>query len=146
MNRAEILKYMFVQFGIPGSVFNDYLFVYKNNKIWICSKKLIKFDPSDLDIHDVGMLFAKKFDSIKPTTSAVQLFGRYATKNIIELNRQQTDLILKGYDIDIDSNHKSGYVILKNKDDVIGIGLLNKNKLKNQIPKSKRIKSRSPIL
>ena len=71
----------------------------------------------------------------------IQIFGKYATKNILELTKEQTKTIIEGFDLDIEkSNCSDGYVIFKYKNFFLGCGLLKDGKLKNMIPKAKRIR------
>lgn len=141
MKVDEVLEYMKQRFGISKSVFKDYTFFIRGEKIWIASKDILQWKEEKINVQSVGILFARVFKTIKPTTNAAQLFGIHAKKNVIELSKEELDQVLRGYDISKGEEIENGYVILKYKNDVIGIGLNRNGRIKNQIPKSRRLKT-----
>ena len=89
------------------------------------------------------MVFARIIkDGIKLTTNAVQLFGKYAKKNVFEITKEEKNLFIRGLNLIKELPTDEGYVILKYDNDYLGIGkYLSKQKLiKNMIPKARRIK------
>ena len=64
------------------------------------------------------------------------------TKNIIEINNQQLQLWLRGYDLEIAAPR--GIIILKYKDDLVGIGKSNEEKIFNYVPKERKLKTPLP--
>lgn len=156
MQNQEIIKILEVleeRFGFPKKIFQEYKFLQSKDRIYIISKKL-----SSIGLNPItqGYLFARINKTIKPSTDMIQVFGKYATKNIIELEREEAKKIIQGLDIELDflSERKSavskemiynrnsltdGYVILRYKNYDLGCGLLKEGRIKNQIPKGKRI-------
>jgi len=140
--RAFILKYLRDRFGIQKKIFSDYSFIVRGEKIWIAFKDVLEKDLEGLNIEAIGLLFGRYFEKqkrFKPTTNALQIFGRYATKNIVELDEKEKDMYIKGYDLEKKLNLEEGYVIVKFKNDVLGCGLYREGKIKNQIPKARKI-------
>jgi len=140
--RAFILKYLRDRFGISKRIFSDYSFIVRGEKIWIAFKDVLEKDLEGLNIEAIGLLFGRYFEKqkrFKPTTNALQIFGRYATKNIVELDEKEKDMYIKGYDLEKKLNLEEGYVIVKFKNDVLGCGLYREGKIKNQIPKARKI-------
>ncbi len=138
---SGIIKYLDKRFGIDSSVFNKFKFFISGKKIWITPKSLdenlVKREES------VGLMFMRieKNERIKLSTNAAQIFGRYATKNVVELNNQQLYEALRGLDITVDEDStEDGYVLLKYQNDVLGIGQKRGSFVKNMIPKARRIK------
>ena len=140
--KKEITGQLLDRFGIPKDTFNEYHFIENEEKIWICSKEIASIDFKNLRTEGIGLLFARKGIILKPTTNMIQLFGKCATKNVIELNETQKSMFLRGLDIlNLDANADTGYVIVKHKNDFLGCSLLKENNLKNQIPKQRRIRN-----
>ena len=140
--RSFILKYLRDRFGISKRIFSDYSFIVRGEKIWIAFKDVLEKDLEGLNIESVGLLFGRYFEKqkrFKPTTNALQIFGRYATKNIVELDEKEKDRYIRGYDLEKKLNLEEGYVIVKFKNDVLGCGLYREGKIKNQIPKARKI-------
>jgi len=140
--RSFILKYLRDRFGISKRIFSDYSFIVRGEKIWIAFKDVLEKDLEGLNIEAIGLLFGRYFEKqkrFKPTTNALQIFGRYATKNIVELDEKEKDMYIKGYDLEKKLNLEEGYVIVKFKNDVLGCGLYREGKIKNQIPKARKI-------
>ena len=140
--RAFILKYLRDRFSIQKKIFSNYSFNIKGEKIWIVYKDVLEKNLDGLNIESVGLLFGRYFkrqERFKPTTNALQIFGRYATKNIVELNEKEKDMYIKGYDLEKKLNLEEGYVIIKFKNDILGCGLYRNGKIKNQIPKARKI-------
>ena len=140
--RAFILKYLRDRFGISKRIFSDYSFIVRGEKIWIAFKDVLEKDLEGLNIEAIGLLFGRYFEKqkrFKPTTNALQIFGRYATKNIVELDEKEKEMYIRGYDLEKKLNLEEGYVIVKFKNDVLGCGLYREGKIKNQIPKARKI-------
>jgi NOL1/NOP2/fmu family ribosome biogenesis protein len=77
----------------------------------------------------------------KPTTSALQVFGRHATKNVIHLDSINAMIFLEGKTQVIESNSEPGYVVVFYRGEVLGCGLYSHGKLVSQIPKERRMAS-----
>jgi NOL1/NOP2/fmu family ribosome biogenesis protein len=75
----------------------------------------------------------------KPSTNFIQLFGNLATKNTIELNREDALNYLQGKDLKTTQEAQTGYVILSHKKSILGIGFYREGKLENMLPKGRRI-------
>jgi NOL1/NOP2/fmu family ribosome biogenesis protein len=140
--RALILKYLRDRFEIPKKIFSDYSFIIKGEKIWIVARDVLEKDLEGLKIESIGLLFGRYFERqkrFKPTTNALQIFGKYATKNVVELNEKEKNQYIRGYDLEKELNLEEGYVIIKFKNDMLGCGLYREGKIKNQIPKARKI-------
>ncbi|MBS3072265.1 hypothetical protein J4477_00320, partial [Candidatus Pacearchaeota archaeon] len=79
----------------------------------------------------------KERDGLRLSIEGSQLIK--AKKNIVQLTKSQSENWMKGDDIEIDGN--SGYVIVQQKNDILGCGNLRNNILRNMIPKERRLKS-----
>lgn len=135
-----IEEYLEEKFGIPKNIMKRYLIIERKKKYWIASKDIEKADLTGLKIEAIGILLARKNRQIKPTTDAVQVFGKFATKNCIKLNKKQFEDVLKGMDIQTQQRAEDGYVIFFYQKMPIGIGLYRQRKVKNMIPRARRLK------
>jgi NOL1/NOP2/fmu family ribosome biogenesis protein len=66
-----------------------------------------------------------------------QIIGPKATKNILEINDEQTKQWFKGEDLEMNGNF-SGFLIIKYKDDFLGTGKYSNGKILNYIHKNRR--------
>ena len=142
--KREMLDYLEERFGIDRSVFNGYIFIKIGRKVWITNRDVVEKNFSGMNVEAAGMLFVrweKIKDKIKITTNAAQIFGKYATKNVVEVDEIQLHQVLCGlnlYDVDVDC--EDGYVLLKYGEHILGVGLKHGNFIKNLIPKARRVK------
>ncbi len=138
--REEILGDIESRFGISKNVFEDF-FLFKGTKgrIFITSK--IPQESLGYYIQTLGQLFCRLDATVKPSTNMIQIFGKFATKNVLELKKEDAQKAISGFDFEIKNSECSdGYVILKYKNFFLGCGLLKNCQVKTMIPKAKRIK------
>jgi NOL1/NOP2/fmu family ribosome biogenesis protein len=133
------LKYVMDRFGIPESVFDGLDFAEQSG-VWIGSHRTIHLSLR----HPVrrGIRFARTLSrGVKLTTAALQIFGRHATRNLIHVDLAVADLYIRGQDIKVGEREgvENGQVIVVHHGHVLGSGLYRDGRVKNQIPKARRI-------
>jgi len=140
-SRKEVLNYLESRFGIKKEVFKDYVFVKKGKKIWITNEDVVSRKYKKIPIESIGMVLIRlQKNGMKMTTNAAQIFGKYATKNVINLSKTQAQKILQGFNLDnLKTDVEDGYVMLKYSDYILGVGLKRDRFLMNMIPKSRII-------
>jgi len=126
-------KYFVDRFGISEEVMENYEFFERGKSVWAFTGKYVDVE----DMEAMGIRALRLGRGLKPSTAFLRIIGRYATKNVIELDEKQALHYLRGEDIDKSFAAEPGYVIVKFKDDILGCGLY-KGKLINQIPKKYR--------
>ncbi|MDY7082879.1 MAG: hypothetical protein SXQ77_10865, partial [Halobacteria archaeon] len=110
-------------------------------KIWVTRASDID---SPLDVETLGVLCMRtRQEHWKPTTDAVSLFGREATKNVVHLNDEDTRRFIAGEELELgDWDGDWGFLIaahtLAGGSEPIGVGLYTYGSLKSMIPKKKR--------
>ncbi len=62
------------------------------------------------------------------------------SKNIIDLNEDEAKKWMRGEDLKIDTKTKEKFLVVKKAEDLLGIGKVYREILKNYIPKERRIK------
>lgn len=75
----------------------------------------------------------------KPSTSFLQLFGHLATKNTIELNKEDALRFASRHPIETKQKAETGYVILKYNGAALGCGFYKEGKIENLFPKQRMI-------
>ena len=95
-SRAEVLDYWEERFGVEREVFDDFSFWEKGaGKLWVTACDV----PDGLAVESLGLTFLRtRQEHWKPTTNAVQRFGRHASRNVIELPQAAAKRFLAGED------------------------------------------------
>ncbi len=138
------------RFGISKDYFSTHHLFARRNDVWCCSR-----EAGEVELPQIvrrGLRIARVFEhSVRPTTNAVQLFGHLVTKNRLELDEHETRPFLAGKTQDIHLPEEGdesvtgvtgvtgGFVVAFHKGYALGIGLLKENKLKSQVPRSRRV-------
>ena len=135
------LEYLKERFGIENSIFENFCFFEKNKEIWMANEQLCRFDIKNFVRKGVRIfrIFPK---GIKITTVGIQLFGKYAKKNVYEIkSEEELKKYLRGEDLIVGElkNIEEGQVIIKYRKDFLGSGIYKNGKIKNQLPKGRRL-------
>ena len=136
--REEVLDWWDERFGVPPETFDDYTFWEKGSgKVWAFAGDV----PSPVDVEGVGMTFLRtRQEHWKPTTTAVQRWGRLADRNVIELSPGRATAFAAGHDQDLPEwDGDWGYLIaaheLAGGREPIGVGLYLYDELRSVVPK-----------
>jgi NOL1/NOP2/fmu family ribosome biogenesis protein len=138
--RAEVIEWWVDRFGLPADAFDGYTFWEKGaGKVWAFAADL----PSPTDVEGLGMTFLRtRQEHWKPTTNAVQRFGRAATRNVIELDADAARRFLAGEDLEPGWDGDWGYLIVAHEIaggvEPIGVGLYVHDELRSVVPKGRR--------
>ena len=136
----EIYKLIKEQWGADIKL--DYGFLRNNkNRIFVVSKDISRIDISGLRLNSAGMYFCEiDGKGIRLSIEGSQIVGQKATKNIAELNDEETKKWFRGENIEREGKDCKGFVILKHKKDFLGTGKYANGKILNYVGKSRRIK------
>ena len=97
------------------------------------------------NIEIIGLYLAsKRDDDIRLNFDAVSLLKDQIKENIVEIDEKQLALWIRGFDLDI--KYKRGPVVIKYKDEIVGVGKSNEEKLFNYIPKERKVRTPVPSL
>ena len=138
--RREVIEWWVERFGVAEDAFEGYTFWEKGaGKIWIFAADL----PTPTAVEGLGMTFLRtRQEHWKPTTNAVQRFGREATRNVIELDEADARRFLAGDDLTPEWNGDWGYLIVAHGIaggvEPIGVGLYVHDELRSVVPKGRR--------
>jgi NOL1/NOP2/fmu family ribosome biogenesis protein len=139
--KEKILSFLNQRFGFAKKL--DYYFVKSGkNKIRIISKDFERIDLRGMKIEILGLYFARwDKNELRLSIEGSQIVGKYARKNVLELDKQQAGEWMGGKNFTTDAkNVEEGFVILKYDKDFLGCGKLLKNKVWSYIPKWRRTK------
>lgn len=140
LERNEVAELWHARFGIPPEVFLPYRFFRKAQSVWIMSDAELP----RLSYEALGMRFMNLKDRPwKPTTSALQIFGKHATRNLVHLDDAMARLFLAGEsqatEEATEGEMEAGYVVVFYKGEVLGCGLYSRGRLASQLPKERRM-------
>jgi len=134
----RVRKLLNEQFGFDEKL--TFVFMLsKKGKLYIINRDIEKIDFEKLRIDSAGLYFGKLSETdLRLSIEGSQIIGPKANKNILEINNLEFKKWLRGLDFNINSS-LNGFVIVKHKEDFIGCGKMNKNRLLNYVPKSRRL-------
>ncbi len=138
--RKALLSHMEKKFGIPENVFKGYDFFSTRKKIYVCSKECAR-DEFFTRSETAGIAFVRPDKELKPTTDAIQIFGKFASKNIVEISEQQLKKVLRGEEIELSELTPEARcnVIITYQGIDVGCGFYTQGRLRSLIPKVRRI-------
>jgi NOL1/NOP2/fmu family ribosome biogenesis protein len=138
--REAVLDWWNERYGIPRETFDGYSFWEKGaGKVWAFRGEM----DSPMEIEALGITFLRtRQEHWKPTTDAAQRFGYHATKNVVELGRDEARRFVAGEDQPVEWDSDWGYLIAAHdfagEREPLGVGLYLHGELRSQIPKGRR--------
>jgi NOL1/NOP2/fmu family ribosome biogenesis protein len=138
--REAVLDFWAERYGVPRETFADHTFWEKGaGKVWAFAGEAD--DPSE--VQALGLTFLRvRQEHWKPTTDAVQRFGRHATRNVVELAPGAAERFLAGEDQELGWDGDWGYLIAGREVDgavePIGVGLYVYGELRSVVPKGRQ--------
>ena len=138
--RREVLDFWGERYGIAPETFEGYSFWEKGGgKLWAFRGEMA----GPLEIEALGMMFLRtRQEHWKPTTDAVQRFGRHARRNVVELDGQAAQRFVAGEDQPVDWDGDWGYLVVAHtiagEREPLGVGLFIDGELRSQVPKGRR--------
>ena len=133
--QAHILKYLEERFGFSPELFEPYFFLATAKNYWLFTRTDYFKDLTNLRVQTAGLLFLRKVSGyLKPTSAALQRFGRFATRNILTLDRLTLDRLRLEKKIPFSTDLEPGYVILKCEEDFWGCALYISGNLISYLP------------
>jgi NOL1/NOP2/fmu family ribosome biogenesis protein len=120
----------------------------KENKIWITNKDVFELDIEKLRANSIGLYFGRVDNNrLRLSVEGAQIVGPHANKNIAELDEKSIWDFVRGFDVKparFDECSEGAYVLIKFKNNWLGIGKLENGTIKSVLPKSRKIISLNP--
>ncbi|MDO8481151.1 MAG: hypothetical protein Q7S65_05060 [Nanoarchaeota archaeon] len=136
----EIVANLKERFGFEGKL--EYVFLLNNKeRLYIVNPEIAAIPLSNLRINTLGMYFGEwKRNEVRLSIEGSQRIGPDCTKNVLELDDEQTKEWLKGYDVPLVYPDR-GYLLIKHGSDFLGCARALDDKLQNFVPKNRRVKA-----
>ena len=135
--REAVVDWWTERFDVPESTFDGYTLWEKGKgKVWA-----LPFDlQGPVPVEALGLkLLRTRQEHWKPTTDAVQRFGRAATRNVLELDEERAKRFIAGETQEVAWDGDWGYLVvahdLAGGVEPIGVGLFTHGELKSMVPK-----------
>lgn len=141
--RADVLEPVCERFGFDKNIFGGLAFFELSKGRVYCVGEGCSGLLGMERVATAGLIFARLGGSVKPSSNIVQIFGKLATRNFLEIDMEMAKKFVSGEDLDVDiakyNSVTEGYVIIKYQNYPLGVGLLKDGKIKNMLPKGRRI-------
>ena len=141
LNRKEKKKIFEIfnnQWGIKSKTDATFL-MNRKNRLYIVNTDVLNFELEKVRIDTLGLYVGELINNeIRLSIEGSQLFGKAATKNIVELNEKQRMIWLKGYDLPLEQEGIT-FQIVKSGNDFLGCGKIRNGNLINFVPKIRRL-------
>jgi len=137
MTTKKVFQELTKRFGFPTELFDGWATLEHEFDVFITTPEAEAFDR--VKVVRKGVRLARVFaHGIKPTTNAMQVFGKHATRNSVTLDAQQTQAFIQGDALPLESSVEPGFVIVLHDGFAVGVGLYKQGTLKSQVPHSRR--------
>ena len=137
--KISLFSYLSDRFGLSKETFKGLAFFKTESKIYLTTQECIQH-PLFLDSETAGIAFIRPNGVLKPTTDFLQLFGSHIKKSVAKLTPEEAERYLRGEDIEKSLDFDNGYVAVKYNQNVLGCANFKQGVIKNQLPKSRRVK------
>jgi NOL1/NOP2/fmu family ribosome biogenesis protein len=139
--RESVVGWWQERFGVDPAVFDEYTFWEKGaGKIWAFAGDAT--DPTT-GVEGLGITFLRtRQEHWKPTTDAVQRFGRHATRNVVDLDDTDARAFAAGDTTEPDWDGDWGYLVASHTvagdTEPLGVGLYVYDELRSTVPKGRQ--------
>lgn len=146
--KEEIEKIIEKNYGISPDLSKYIILLTAKEKIWISTREafeLIKEKAGEkLNINSIGLYIGKikRNNKIHLSLEAMHLFLKNVNKNVVMVDEKNMIRYMQGSDIiefEKINCELNNFVLVKYKDDFIGVGVLREDRVENLLPKSRRI-------
>ncbi len=73
--------------------------------------------------------------TVKPTTWAMQVLGREAKRNVIDVTEEQARVLANGGECDVEADATDGFVLVRWQGFIVGVASYRRPHLKSQMPR-----------
>lgn len=131
------------QFGITKLPDKILFCLNKKEKVYLANREIFDLNHEVFRVNAFGNYFGTYMtDGFRLSIEGAQELGPLATKNILELTKEERDLWIKGYDLNktIETENESAYVIIKFEDYFYACGKVKENRIINYVSKARKLK------
>jgi len=128
------------QFGIPIKKLPYVFLESTKGKFFITNRKLAEIDINKIKVNNLGLYVAAEDKlGVRLTIEGSQLWGKEATKNILEINQEQLQEWFTGKELQTNQVF-NGFVLIKHKKDFLGSGKYTQGRILNYLGKERYVK------
>jgi NOL1/NOP2/fmu family ribosome biogenesis protein len=122
------------RFGIPREALDRLVAVEDQETVFVGTPEVMEFDA--VRPMRRGIRLARVYPySLKPTTFGMQVLGGQATRNVIDVTDEQVKSLINGRALSTDFEADNGFVLIRWRGLVVGVGFYKRPVLKSQIPR-----------
>jgi NOL1/NOP2/fmu family ribosome biogenesis protein len=128
------------KFGVAQERFKSHAVFRGRDESYVSTREAFSF--REVKALRKGLEFAKVYDQdIKPDNDLIQLFGRHATRNRVEMKEHQVKKFLRGEILKVGSlpDIEKGFVIVCLGDLPVGMGKYNGIEIRSAVKRERRI-------
>jgi NOL1/NOP2/sun family putative RNA methylase len=128
------------KFGVDHKYFKPYAVFKGRDESYVSTREAFSFRV--VNALRKGLEFAKVYDhEIKPDNDLVQIFGSYATRNLVDLKEYQMKKFLRGEILKVGllPNIEKGFIIVRFKNLPVGTGKYNGEEIRSAVKRERRI-------
>ncbi len=140
-SREAVLEHWASRYGVPRETFAGHSFWEKGKgSVWAVAGE----PAGPVAVEALGLRFLRtRQRHWKPTTNAVLRFGREATRNVVELDRDRARRFVRGETLAIDWEGDWGYLVaateVAGERTPLGVGLFTHGELESNVPKARQV-------
>ena len=141
----EIEKIIERNYGCKAGLHSYNVFMTGEEKVWIVSKDIdFRFFDTIKRCYRIGIYFGKlkRNKKIKLSIEGAIIVGKEAKKNIAVLSEEEAKKFMQGYDVKAEKLIEAemhNFVLVKCKEDFLGVGILRQGYIENLVPKARRL-------
>lgn len=128
------------KFGVDQKYFKPYAVFKGRDESYVSTREVFSF--REVNALRKGLEFAKVYDhEIKPDNDLVQIFGSYATRNLVDLKEYQMEKFLRGEILKVGllPNIEKGFIIVRFENLPVGTGKYNGEEIRSAVKRERRI-------
>jgi NOL1/NOP2/fmu family ribosome biogenesis protein len=135
-DRHALFSYLEDRFGIPETLFDQYLLFKKKKSWWLLRESPFVVPAAQFKISLAGLRVFQKINRyVKPTTRMIQIFGHHATRATLDLNKREFEGLETREPFQVGFEIENGYVIISYEGHPLGLGLFINGLVHPQIPR-----------
>lgn len=131
----DALAYLESRFGIAPARLETFAFLESGSAVWILGASPHVAELAALRLEAAGVaLLRRKKRGWKPTTAGLRIVGRWATRNVVDLDEAGAARFLSRETIPGRYETDGGFVVVRSGEEVLGCGLVSARGLESQVP------------
>ncbi len=122
---------------------NDWMLYYLGNfRVWVLRDEFFELPLDKLNVEVMGFYLCY-FDGklLRLSIKGAEIVGKSADKNVLDITEREAEDLIRGFDVDKETELDAEYIILKSPKGIIGVGRNHKHKVLCQIKKNRRVRN-----